>query len=81
MSIELVRFVLIFAATSLLMACAGRRLSTREKGTLRGGAVGAASGAIIGSAVRASRADVAFGFPYGTSQLCKIQRSRWSATE
>ena len=61
MSKRVVRFVVIFAATFLLMACSGQPLSTREKGTLFGGVVGAGSGAIIGSAVGAPGVDAAIG--------------------
>jgi osmotically inducible lipoprotein OsmB len=38
-------------ALSVISACSGEPLSTREKGTLIGGAAGAGGGALIGSAV------------------------------
>ena len=44
--------ILVAVAAALLVAgCSGEPLSTREKGTLIGGGVGAATGAIIGAAV------------------------------
>jgi hypothetical protein len=48
-------------AAMLLAGCSGAPLTTREKGTLFGGAVGAGSGAIIGSAVGAPGAGAAIG--------------------
>ena len=48
-----------------LMGCSGTPLSTREKGTLAGGAIGAGSGAIIGSAVGAPGAGAAIGGALG----------------
>ena len=59
------RLVFVLAATFFLMACSGRPLSTREKGTLLGGVVGAGSGAIIGSAVGAPGAGAAIGGALG----------------
>lgn len=54
--------VFIFLALPLwLAACTGAPLSTREKGTLAGGAIGAGTGAIIGSAVGAPGAGAAIG--------------------
>jgi osmotically inducible lipoprotein OsmB len=49
-------FLLIAAA-----GCYGQPLSTREKGTLLGGALGAGSGALIGSAVGHPGAGAAIG--------------------
>ena len=57
--------VFALAATFFLAACAGQPLSTREKGTLFGGVVGAGSGAIIGSAVGAPAAGAAIGGALG----------------
>jgi hypothetical protein len=48
----------IFAS---LAGCSGEPLTTREKGTLLGGAVGAGGGALIGSAVGAPGAGAAIG--------------------
>jgi uncharacterized membrane protein YebE (DUF533 family) len=45
--------------------CSGQPLSTREKGTLAGGALGAGTGAIIGSAVGAPGAGAAIGGALG----------------
>jgi hypothetical protein len=42
---------LALVATLSLAGCYGMPLSTREKGTLIGGAVGAGGGALVGSAV------------------------------
>lgn len=44
-----------------LIACSGEPLSTREKGTLLGGAAGAGAGALVGSAVGAPGAGAAIG--------------------
>ena len=54
---------LVVTATlaTLLSACAGQPLSTREKGTLAGGALGAGTGAIIGAAVGHPGAGAAIG--------------------
>ena len=52
--------------TSLLLAgCAGAPLTTREKGTLLGGAVGAGGGALVGSTVGAPGAGAAIGGALG----------------
>jgi outer membrane lipoprotein SlyB len=56
---------MILIATLFVAACAGRPLSTREKGTLFGGVMGAGSGAIIGSAVGAPGAGAAIGGALG----------------
>ena len=53
--------VMVFAMMLALVGCAGEPLSTREKGTLVGGGLGAATGAIIGSAVGAPGAGAAIG--------------------
>lgn len=45
--------------------CAGQPLTTREKGTLVGGGLGAATGAIIGAAVGAPGAGAAIGGALG----------------
>lgn len=57
----------ILAAAALLFvsACSGEPLSTREKGTLGGGALGAGTGAIIGAAVGAPGAGAAIGGALG----------------
>lgn len=51
----------VLGAAMLLAGCTGAPLTTREKGTLVGGAVGAGGGAIIGSAVGAPGAGAAIG--------------------
>jgi len=65
MSQNIAKLVFVLAATFFLMACSGQPLSTREKGTLFGGVVGAGSGAIIGSAVGAPAAGAAIGGAIG----------------
>ena len=57
--------LLLAAALLLAGACSGEPLSTREKGTLGGGAVGAGTGAIIGAAVGAPGAGAAIGGALG----------------
>jgi len=49
------------AAMIAIAGCYGQPLSTREKGTLAGGAIGAGSGAIVGAAVGAPLAGAAIG--------------------
>ncbi|HTT76728.1 MAG TPA: YMGG-like glycine zipper-containing protein [Candidatus Binataceae bacterium] len=43
------------------VGCSGAPLTTREKGTLAGGAIGAGSGALVGAAVGAPGAGAAIG--------------------
>lgn len=57
--------MLLSMAIFLCSACSGAPLSTREKGTLAGGAVGAGTGAIIGAAVGAPGAGAAIGGALG----------------
>jgi len=52
-------------ASLLLAGCAGAPLTTREKGTLLGGAVGAGGGALVGSTVGAPGAGAAIGGALG----------------
>jgi thiol:disulfide interchange protein len=59
------RLILLLALPLWLAACTGAPLSTREKGTLAGGALGAGTGAIIGSAVGAPGAGAAIGGALG----------------
>jgi hypothetical protein len=51
----------VLGVVLLLAGCAGAPLTTREKGTLAGGAVGAGAGALIGSAAGAPGAGAAIG--------------------
>ncbi len=51
----------VLGAAMLLAGCSGAPLTTREKGTLAGGVVGAGGGALIGSAVGAPGAGAAIG--------------------
>jgi hypothetical protein len=46
-----IALVLSFLMTLALIGCSGEPLSTREKGTLLGGAAGAGAGALVGGAV------------------------------
>src|SRR3989442_11773074 len=52
---------LVLVAAFGLAGCSGQPLSTREKGTLGGGVLGAGTGAIIGAAVGAPGAGAAIG--------------------
>lgn len=52
---------LTLVATLSLAGCYGMPLSTREKGTLIGGAVGAGGGALVGSAVGSPAAGAVIG--------------------
>ena len=45
------KFAIALGALILISGCYGQPLSTREKGTLGGGVLGAGTGAIIGAAV------------------------------
>src|SRR5213594_5184489 len=56
--------VVVLALTFIFSGCS-QPLSTREKGTLAGGGLGAASGAIIGAAVGAPGAGAAIGGAVG----------------
>ncbi len=51
----------VLGTAMLLAGCSGAPLTTREKGTLLGGAVGAGGGALVGSAVGAPGAGAAIG--------------------
>jgi hypothetical protein len=57
--------VFALAALILISGCYGQPLSTREKGTLAGGVLGAGTGAIVGSAVGAPGAGAAIGGALG----------------
>ena len=64
------RGVMVAAAIALvgafaLAGCSGQPLSTREKGTIGGGVLGAGTGAIIGAAVGAPGAGAAIGGALG----------------
>jgi uncharacterized protein YcfJ len=52
-------------AAMLLAGCSGRPFTTREKGILGGGALGAGTGAIVGAAVGAPGAGAAIGGTLG----------------
>lgn len=55
------KLVIALVALILISGCYGQPLSTREKGTLAGGILGAGTGAIVGSAVGAPGAGTAIG--------------------
>jgi hypothetical protein len=55
------RVLIAIVALVAVTGCSGQPLSTREKGTLVGGAVGAGTGAIVGGAVGAPGAGAAIG--------------------
>jgi Glycine zipper len=64
------RGLMVAAAIALvgafaLAGCSGQPLSTREKGTIGGGVLGAGTGAIIGAAVGAPGAGAAIGGALG----------------
>ncbi len=62
MILRLIRSFAIWALVAFLLSgCAGQPLTTREKGTLGGGVLGAGTGAIIGSAVGHPGAGAAIG--------------------
>jgi osmotically inducible lipoprotein OsmB len=52
---------LAIAGTLTISACSGEPLTTREKGTLGGGAIGAGGGALVGLAVGHPSAGAAIG--------------------
>ena len=62
-SIAIRAAAIVLAAVIVLAAagCAGEPLTTREKGTLLGGGLGAATGSIIGAAVGSPGAGAAIG--------------------
>jgi osmotically inducible lipoprotein OsmB len=57
--------IVLWAVVMTLTGCSGTPLSTREKGTLAGGAIGAGTGAIVGAAVGAPGAGAAIGGALG----------------
>ena len=56
---------MVLVGALALAGCSGQPLSTREKGTLGGGVLGAGTGAIIGAAVGAPGAGAAIGGALG----------------
>lgn len=81
--------VLAIAGAVTLNACSGQPLSTREKGTLGGGAIGAGGGALVGLAVGHPLAGAAIGgvagagagMAVGNSLQNSENRSRSQETE
>jgi len=70
-------FTLVIAGAALIAiaGCYGQPLSTREKGTLAGGAIGVGSGAIVGAAVGAPLAGAAIGGVVGAGTGMAIGNS------
>src|SRR5690349_2949721 len=62
---RLVTLAVALIASLALAGCSGQPLSTREKGTLGGGVLGAGAGAIIGAAVGSPGAGAAIGGALG----------------
>jgi uncharacterized protein YcfJ len=56
---------LVLATCFVLTGCSGEPLSTREKGTLGGGVLGAGAGALVGAAVGHPAAGAAIGGALG----------------
>jgi uncharacterized protein YcfJ len=56
---------IVLVGAFALAGCSGQPLSTREKGTIGGGVIGAGTGAIIGAAVGAPGAGAAIGGALG----------------
>jgi Glycine zipper len=56
---------IVLVGALALAGCSGQPLSTREKGTIGGGVIGAGTGAIIGAAVGAPGAGAAIGGALG----------------
>jgi hypothetical protein len=85
---QIKRLIAVVLSSILMMlalgGCYGAPLSTREKGTLIGGAAGAGAGALIGSAVGSPGAGAAIGGVGGAlagfgigNHLQNEQRSQW----
>lgn len=73
--------VIALVATISLAGCYGPPLSTREKGTLLGGAVGVGSGALVGSAVGSPGAGAAIGGLLGAGGgylIGNAMQNRWN---
>jgi hypothetical protein len=58
---QLIAVVLSILMTIAIIGCSGEPLSTREKGTLLGGAAGAGAGALVGAATGHPGAGAAIG--------------------
>jgi len=58
---RLIMAAVICGSLATMVGCAGTPLTTREKGTLIGGVLGAGGGALIGSAIGAPGAGAAIG--------------------
>jgi osmotically inducible lipoprotein OsmB len=72
---RLVKLTIAGAAVIAIAGCYGQPLSTREKGTLAGGAIGAGGGAIVGAAVGAPLAGAAIGGVVGAGTGMAIGNS------
>jgi osmotically inducible lipoprotein OsmB len=68
-------FAIAIAGAVTLSACSGQPLTTREKGTLGGGAIGAGGGALVGLAVGHPLAGAAIGGVVGAGAGMAIGNS------
>jgi osmotically inducible lipoprotein OsmB len=74
-SFRKVFIAIAIAAAVTMSACSGQPLSTREKGTLGGGAIGAGGGALVGLAVGHPFAGAAIGGVLGAGAGMAIGNS------
>jgi uncharacterized protein YcfJ len=74
-SLRNVFITIAIAGAVTLSACSGQPLSTREKGTLGGGAIGAGGGALVGLAVGHPLAGAAIGGVVGAGTGMAIGNS------
>jgi osmotically inducible lipoprotein OsmB len=74
-SIRNVFTAIALAGAVTLSACSGQPLTTREKGTLGGGAIGAGGGALVGLAVGHPLAGAAIGGVVGAGTGIAIGNS------
>jgi hypothetical protein len=72
---RLVTLTIAGASLIAIAGCYGQPLSTREKGTLAGGAIGAGSGALVGVAVGHPLAGAAIGGVVGAGAGMAIGNS------
>lgn len=72
---RLVTLTIAGVALIAIAGCSGQPLTTREKGTLAGGAIGAGGGALVGAAVGAPLAGAAIGGVVGAGTGMAIGNS------
>ena len=75
LSIRNAFIAIAIAGAVTISACSGQPLTTREKGTLGGGAIGAGGGALVGLAVGAPLAGAAIGGVVGAGAGMAIGNS------